>query len=60
MHVLCRFGWCVCHACLSCSQSQNNLSIRQNDIAVVFLQSCDSEEDGLFAFDMHSDGEGQR
>ncbi|XP_041999439.1 3-oxoacyl-[acyl-carrier-protein] synthase 3 A, chloroplastic-like isoform X1 [Salvia splendens] len=22
--------------------------------------SCDSEEDGLFAFDMHSDGEGQR
>ncbi|XP_042003532.1 3-oxoacyl-[acyl-carrier-protein] synthase 3 A, chloroplastic-like [Salvia splendens] len=26
----------------------------------VLLQSCDSEEDGLFAFDMHSDGEGQR
>lgn len=27
---------------------------------IIFLQSCESEEDGLFAFDMHSDGEGQR
>ncbi|CAA0837303.1 3-oxoacyl- [Striga hermonthica] len=26
----------------------------------VLVQACDSEEDGLFAFDMHSDGEGQR
>ncbi|KAL8467784.1 hypothetical protein ACS0TY_031138 [Phlomoides rotata] len=26
----------------------------------VLVQSCDGEEDGLFAFDMHSDGEGQR
>lgn len=26
----------------------------------VLVQSCDSEEDGLFAFDMHSDGGGQR
>lgn len=24
------------------------------------LQACDSDEDGLFSFDMHSDGEGQR
>ncbi|GER52618.1 3-oxoacyl-[acyl-carrier-protein] synthase III [Striga asiatica] len=31
------------------------------DAAGAFLvQACDSEEDGLFAFDMHSDGEGQR
>ncbi|CAA2955988.1 3-oxoacyl-[acyl-carrier- ] synthase 3 A, chloroplastic-like isoform X1 [Olea europaea subsp. europaea] len=26
----------------------------------VLVQACDSEEDGLFAFDLHSDGEGQR
>ncbi|KAL6523383.1 Beta-ketoacyl-[acyl-carrier-protein] synthase III A, chloroplastic [Orobanche gracilis] len=26
----------------------------------VLVQACDSEEDGLFAFDMHSDGEGHR
>ncbi|KAL0428320.1 UNVERIFIED_CONTAM: 3-oxoacyl-[acyl-carrier-protein] synthase 3 A, chloroplastic [Sesamum latifolium] len=26
----------------------------------VLVQACNSEEDGLFAFDMHSDGEGQR
>ncbi|KAL0316632.1 UNVERIFIED_CONTAM: 3-oxoacyl-[acyl-carrier-protein] synthase 3 A, chloroplastic, partial [Sesamum radiatum] len=26
----------------------------------VLVQACDGEEDGLFAFDMHSDGEGQR
>ncbi|KAK6127086.1 hypothetical protein DH2020_039170 [Rehmannia glutinosa] len=26
----------------------------------VLVQACDIEEDGLFAFDMHSDGEGQR
>ncbi|KAL2534772.1 3-oxoacyl-[acyl-carrier-protein] synthase III [Abeliophyllum distichum] len=26
----------------------------------VVVQACDSEEDGLFAFDLHSDGEGQR
>ncbi|GFQ03596.1 3-oxoacyl-[acyl-carrier-protein] synthase 3 a chloroplastic [Phtheirospermum japonicum] len=26
----------------------------------VLVQACDSEEDGLFAFDMHSDGDGQR
>ncbi|KAL0302238.1 UNVERIFIED_CONTAM: 3-oxoacyl-[acyl-carrier-protein] synthase 3 A, chloroplastic [Sesamum angustifolium] len=25
----------------------------------VLVQACDSEEDGLFAFDLHSDGEGQ-
>ncbi|KAL2464303.1 3-oxoacyl-[acyl-carrier-protein] synthase III [Forsythia ovata] len=26
----------------------------------VVVQACDSEEDGLFSFDLHSDGEGQR
>ncbi|XP_027072488.1 beta-ketoacyl-[acyl-carrier-protein] synthase III A, chloroplastic-like [Coffea arabica] len=26
----------------------------------VLVQACDGEEDGLFAFDMHSDGDGQR
>ncbi|KAK9079600.1 hypothetical protein SSX86_001273 [Deinandra increscens subsp. villosa] len=26
----------------------------------VLLQACDSEEDGLFAFDLHSDGDGNR
>ncbi|KAK4742057.1 hypothetical protein SAY87_000058 [Trapa incisa] len=26
----------------------------------VLVQSCDAEEDGLFAFDLHSDGDGQR
>uniref|UniRef100_P49244 Beta-ketoacyl-[acyl-carrier-protein] synthase III A, chloroplastic n=1 Tax=Cuphea wrightii TaxID=35942 RepID=FABH1_CUPWR len=26
----------------------------------VVVQSCDAEEDGLFAFDLHSDGDGQR
>ncbi|KAI3444158.1 hypothetical protein Pfo_000823 [Paulownia fortunei] len=26
----------------------------------VLVQACDSEEDGLFAFDLHSDGAGQR
>ncbi|XP_075491227.1 beta-ketoacyl-[acyl-carrier-protein] synthase III A, chloroplastic-like [Primulina tabacum] len=26
----------------------------------VVVQACDIEEDGLFAFDLHSDGEGQR
>ncbi|CAM8931080.1 unnamed protein product [Rhodiola kirilowii] len=26
----------------------------------VLVQACDSEEDGLFGFDLHSDGEGQR
>ncbi|GFP93272.1 3-oxoacyl-[acyl-carrier-protein] synthase 3 b chloroplastic [Phtheirospermum japonicum] len=26
----------------------------------VLVQACDCEEDGLFAFDVHSDGEGQR
>ncbi|KAL2482915.1 3-oxoacyl-[acyl-carrier-protein] synthase III [Forsythia ovata] len=26
----------------------------------VLVQACDSEEDGLFSFDLHSDGEGQR
>ncbi|KAH6779452.1 3-ketoacyl-acyl carrier protein synthase III [Perilla frutescens var. hirtella] len=26
----------------------------------VLVQACESDEDGLFAFDMHSDGEGQR
>ncbi|XP_073062192.1 beta-ketoacyl-[acyl-carrier-protein] synthase III A, chloroplastic-like isoform X1 [Primulina eburnea] len=26
----------------------------------VVVQACDMEEDGLFAFDLHSDGEGQR
>ncbi|KAK4481841.1 hypothetical protein RD792_012752 [Penstemon davidsonii] len=26
----------------------------------VLVQACDSEEDGLFAFDLHSDGGGQR
>ncbi|XP_042004511.1 3-oxoacyl-[acyl-carrier-protein] synthase 3 A, chloroplastic-like isoform X2 [Salvia splendens] len=26
----------------------------------VLMQACDSDEDGLFSFDMHSDGEGQR
>uniref|UniRef100_A0A7N0U2Y8 beta-ketoacyl-[acyl-carrier-protein] synthase III n=1 Tax=Kalanchoe fedtschenkoi TaxID=63787 RepID=A0A7N0U2Y8_KALFE len=26
----------------------------------VLVQACDSEEDGLFGFDVHSDGEGQR
>lgn len=26
----------------------------------VIPQACDSEEDGLFAFDLHSDGDGQR
>lgn len=24
------------------------------------MQACDIEEDGLFAFDLHSDGDGQR
>lgn len=24
------------------------------------MQACDSEEDGLFGFDLHSDGDGQR
>ncbi|KAE9459443.1 hypothetical protein C3L33_08660, partial [Rhododendron williamsianum] len=27
---------------------------------IVFLQACNSEEDGLFGFDMHSDGGGQK
>ncbi|KAI5675355.1 hypothetical protein M9H77_06305 [Catharanthus roseus] len=26
----------------------------------VLVQACDGEEDGLFSFDLHSDGEGQR
>jgi len=26
----------------------------------VLVQACDSEEDGLFGFDLHSDGDGQR
>ncbi|KAF3448378.1 hypothetical protein FNV43_RR09091 [Rhamnella rubrinervis] len=26
----------------------------------VLVQACDSEEDGLYGFDLHSDGEGQR
>ncbi|KAK3038451.1 hypothetical protein RJ639_029749 [Escallonia herrerae] len=26
----------------------------------VLVQACDTEEDGLFGFDLHSDGEGQR
>ncbi|KAG2677573.1 hypothetical protein I3843_12G105800 [Carya illinoinensis] len=26
----------------------------------VLVQACDSEEDGLFSFDLHSDGDGQR
>lgn len=26
----------------------------------VLVQACDSEEDGIFGFDLHSDGEGQR
>ncbi|KAJ4828871.1 3-oxoacyl-[acyl-carrier-protein] synthase 3 A, chloroplastic [Turnera subulata] len=26
----------------------------------VLLQACDSEEDGLFSFDLHSDGDGRR
>nr|UQT18325.1 ketoacyl-ACP synthase III [Pelargonium x hortorum] len=26
----------------------------------VVVQACDSEDDGLFAFDLHSDGDGQR
>ncbi|KAJ9706842.1 hypothetical protein PVL29_002018 [Vitis rotundifolia] len=26
----------------------------------VLVQACDSEQDGLFAFDLHSDGDGQR
>ncbi|CAI9754762.1 unnamed protein product [Fraxinus pennsylvanica] len=26
----------------------------------VLVQACDSEDDGLFSFDLHSDGEGQR
>lgn len=30
--------------------------LQNNDI----LQACDSEEDGLFSFDVHSDGEGRR
>ncbi|KAH7853472.1 hypothetical protein Vadar_002847 [Vaccinium darrowii] len=29
------------------------------DISVI-LQACNSEDDGLFGFDMHSDGDGQR
>lgn len=29
------------------------------DITTI-LQACDSEEDGLFGFDVHSDGDGQR
>lgn len=29
------------------------------DITTI-LQACDSEEDGLFGFDLHSDGDGQR
>lgn len=30
-----------------------------SDITTI-LQACDSEEDGLFGFDLHSDGDGQR
>lgn len=26
----------------------------------ILVQACDSEQDGLFAFDLHSDGDGQR
>lgn len=36
----------------------NVISLRDANLSS--LQACDSEEDGLFAFDMHSDGSGQR
>lgn len=26
----------------------------------ITIQACDNEEDGLFGFDLHSDGDGQR
>lgn len=27
---------------------------------IITLQACNSEEDGLFGFDLHSNGDGQR
>ncbi|GAB2300989.1 hypothetical protein Dimus_035026 [Dionaea muscipula] len=33
---------------------------RSSLVALNIVQACESEEDGLFGFDLHSDGEGRR
>lgn len=31
-----------------------------DDYFWMYMKACDGEEDGIFGFDMHSDGDGQR
>ncbi|KAL8238735.1 hypothetical protein R6Q59_015302 [Mikania micrantha] len=48
--------------CLSCyvDRRDRRICVLFGDVAAIVVQACDIEEDGLFGFNLHTDGNGSR